>query len=553
MRLKVIKSMLFILIGLYLFIGVQNVLKRDWYYPSMSEAPGDMMDEYYQLADEVDMQVVFFGSSISEWDIDPMKIYKDTGIVTFNMASSGQPFPVSYYLCKEMFKSQHPQVIVMEVSGMFADDFFDGGYHYILDTMPLSRNKLEFASYYASKYAELYGEYKKTDAFISALLPFYQYHSRWSSLSGEDFKKRESLNLYRKGHLPCTGITLSGLTISWMNEIEREICSNDGWTIVMENGIPQKKLNTVLSYSPQINEEYWNMLLDIKELCERNGTELLLIRAPAFGHPIVDGGAWTLLKSQILKEKAKKDDFDLLDLQYDVDLGIDWSRDAGAGTQHLNYLGATKLTGYLEEFLQDRYRLSGEVCEAYEEDMPLYNKICQLSELQMTDNLFQYFEQLSDFNNITIFFAAADDTACGLTDEICQVLNALGLQVDFHNLKYSDAYLAVIENGVNVYEAYSNRKIAYSNILNNGIGYSITSSGFQTGSEAAILIDGKNYARNSRGMNIVVYDNIHNTVLDSVSFDMHDVNYALTAVHTGSNDFLLQFENKLMIQGGRNK
>ena len=247
--------MLFILIGLYLFLGVQNVLKRDWYYPSMSEAPGDMMDEYYQLADEVDMQVVFFGSSISEWDIDPMKIYKDTGIVTFNMASSGQPFPVSYYLCKEMFKSQHPQVIVMEVSGMFADDFFDGGYHYILDTMPLSRNKLEFASYYASKYAEVYGEYKKTDAFISALLPFYQYHSRWSSLSGEDFKKRESLNLYRKGHLPCTGITLSGLTISWMNEIEREICSNDGWTIVMENGIPQKKLNTVLSYSPQSNEE----------------------------------------------------------------------------------------------------------------------------------------------------------------------------------------------------------------------------------------------------------------------------------------------------------
>ncbi len=550
---NLIKTILFILLVICLFIYAQNILKRNWYYPTMIEAPQDMMDEFYQLTNKVSMQAVFLGSSISEWDIDPMKIYKDTGIVTYNMSSSGQPFPVSYYLCKEMFKTQSPKVVVMEASGLFSDSFFDGGYHYILDTMPLSKNKLKFASYYASQWAKEYGEQKKTDALVSALLPFYQYHTRWSALSQSDFSARKQLNLYRKGHMPCTGITPSGLTIDWMNEIEQEIYSNAGWTVVMDDGMPQNEINTSIYYAPQITEEYWDMLMEIKQICEENGAELLLIRAPAFGHPITFDGAWTLMKSNILKEKVALSGIDFLDLQYDVDLGIDWAKDAGAGTQHLNYLGALKLTDYLEGFLQDNYAVSGEVCAAYEEDMPLYDKVCQLSELQLADDLFQYFDKLSYLDNITLFFAATDDIANGLTDEICQMLYALGLEVDFHNMKYSDAYLAVMENGVNVYEAYSNRKLAYSNYLNNGVGYSLTSSGFQVGAEAEITIDGQNYARNGRGMNVVIYDNEHNLVLDSVSFDLHDANNATKVLHTGSNDYLINYENRLMIQEGRNQ
>ncbi len=148
-----VKTISFIVIFLCMFLCVQNVLKRKWYYPSMVEAPSDMMTEFYQLTDKVDMQTVFFGPSGYEWDIDPMDIYKSTGIVTYNMCSSGQPFAVSYYLCKEMFKTQYPDVVVISPSGLFGDDFFNGGYHYILDHMPLSKNKLNFASYYAEQYA----------------------------------------------------------------------------------------------------------------------------------------------------------------------------------------------------------------------------------------------------------------------------------------------------------------------------------------------------------------------------------------------------------------
>ena len=37
----------------------------------------------------------------------------------------------------------------------------------------------------------------------------------------------------------------------------------------------------------------------------------------------------------------------------------------------------------------------------------------------------------------------------------------------------------------------------------------------------SILINGKEYAVNSRGLNIVVYDNINKCVVDSICFDTH--------------------------------
>ena len=52
--------------------------------------------------------------------------------------------------------------------------------------------------------------------------------------------------------------------------------------------------------------------------------------------------------------------------------------------------------------------------------------------------------------------------------------------------------------------------------------FTVSSSGALAGSSSIIQIDERSYSRDSRGMNIVVYDNQIGEVIDSVAFDTHD-------------------------------
>lgn len=128
------------------------------------------------------------------------------------------------------------------------------------------------------------------------------------------------------------------MTISRMNYIARQIYNSKGYKTILKNGSFQKKKILEPVYNPEINEEHWTMLLDLSRICKQNDAELLLLKTPAYGHPITYGGSWTQIKSDLLRERADADGIVFVDLQYDVDLGLDWSKDAGAGTQHLNYL-----------------------------------------------------------------------------------------------------------------------------------------------------------------------------------------------------------------------
>lgn len=51
--------------------------------------------------------------------------------------------------------------------------------------------------------------------------------------------------------------------------------------------------------------------------------------------------------------------------------------------------------------------------------------------------------------------------------------------------------------------------------------YEISSAGYENGNTCSIRIDGTEYAKNMRGINIVVYNHVTKTVVDSVCFDTH--------------------------------
>jgi hypothetical protein len=126
-----------------------------------------------------------------------------------------------------------------------------------------------------------------------------------------------------------------------------------------------------------------------------------------------------------------------------------------------------------------------------------------------------------------ILIAVRDTTGAFLTDDIATGIKALGFTVDLSFEKglkkqHHHSYVGVIDRGQVVCEAVSKQKeTTYYMATREGVFYEVVSKSYPEGNVAVIKIDGVDYATNRRGLNIVVFDPITKTVIDSVCFDTH--------------------------------
>ena len=461
----------------------------------------------------LDIQAFFVGPSFGLFSIDPMRIYEQTGIVSYNISSASQPLEISYYMVKDALRTQSPRYVFLDIGHVFSYWFENPFYRYVLDSMPLNSSKDEFARAYAAHFPEE----KRLAGYLSAYFPIYQYHDRWSELRSMDLALiRQERSTFTKGYYPCPSSIDSGMYVDSVADIN---ASAVGYTSTIENGAADSTLDEERVYQPQIMETEWDVVLRIKALCEEHGAELRLMKIPACVAPQDADSAWTRIKSDMIRAAAAESGIPYIDMMYDVDIGIDWTQDSVDGGTHLNWLGAKKVSDFLAGYLQSECGLAGVRDENYERDVPAYDKMSRVADLMMTDSLAPYLERAAALGDVTVFLSAADDMRSALHPEDMAALNAFGLQTDFNALQYSDAYLAVKEGDAVVYEASSNREISKAGALGCGSDYSVTSCGWLVGSQSEIVIDGTNYSIDWRGINIVVFDNESHLVLDSVAFD----------------------------------
>lgn len=544
---KLLKCLCFVTIAVALFAGIQKILTPKWRYPASDEAPADMLEEFYQLAGEADIQAVFLGGSHMEFAVDPMEIYKETNIASFNLASSGQPFPVSCALCSEMFaQNYHPSVVILDVGNLFHTDFFSAGYRYILDNMAYGPSKIQLAESFASERQDggLY-------TFLSAFVPIYEYHERWNELSAPDFCPVEKRNLYRKGFFSMSNTVMSPFSVDEMNAIAETLHTSSFWEYTLDQGEARVNEYAGTLYSPEINTNYISDLLAMKQLCEAHNAKLILTKVPSTFAPQDYPSAYTKMKYEIIHEFAVNNGIEFLDLFYDTNLAIDWSVDSSDGGKHLNHNGARKVSSYFADYLQNECGLTGTQCTPYDEDIPIYDAVYQLLDLRSADNLPAYLAGLSQVGNVTVFFSASDDMASGLTSEEKSALDSYGLHTDY--ISYRSSYAAVKEDDTLLYEAASNHDIRHQGVLANGKNFSILSSGWLTTSRSEIIVDAVNHSFNHRGINIVVMDNASGLVLDSVAFDTCiEGDHPAVRNLVAEEKYLREYEQYLMIQDAKN-
>lgn len=186
-----------------------------------------------------------------------------------------------------------------------------------------------------------------------------------------------------------------------------------------------------------------------------------------------------------------------------------WSEKSASALKNVQYVLGLDETGIVAD------RTQYDSIMALDENDPMF-KIKTITAID------EYLSCVKD-NGFTVFIAVRDEASNKLKDSTKEILKSMGLQLDWNDNRFRKAYIAVIENENHVIEEITAETTTGPALTTSGsvagVEYNILSAGAENdgGKNCSIVLDGMEWARNQRGLNIVVVDG--NRVIDSVAFD----------------------------------
>ncbi len=268
------------------------------------------------------IDVLYLGSCNMYSSVSPLLIYEQYGITGYAMCCPDQEMSTSYYYLKEALKRQDLKAVVLE-SLFLTNTNGKNRERYnrmAVDYIPLSLNKIELAWDIAKRESPLMKSYDQSApdmllTFAGYMFPLLRYHSRTDLDKNDLFLFQEQYNFY-KGGFPQYNYT-----------------TNDGlyWDKVY-NG---NEINAV-------SRKYVPM---IKQLCDDNGIELVIIKSPNYARWGYDDSYTKLVRNYSEELGIPFVDF------HNVDSVTFEEWDYGYETGRLNIYGVKKLSSTLGSYL----------------------------------------------------------------------------------------------------------------------------------------------------------------------------------------------------------
>lgn len=240
---------------------------------------------------EDSIDVIVVGDSLSYSSISPMELWKDHGIAAYVCGQPGQRIQETYHVLETAFETQAPKLVILETNTMFRGMLADG-------LMNLKETLEEWGNHYISI---LRGHDIWKSFVIDKEYPEENY---------KGFAFRCAVQPYEKGEY------------------------------MMETKQKAQMPDTVIQYMDSIIN-----------LCEKNGTKLLLVSTPS---PL----NYNYSRHNSIQAYAKEHHLEYLDMNLKLEeLGTDWTTDSLDRGDHLNLSGARKVSQYLGEYLSTQYEL----------------------------------------------------------------------------------------------------------------------------------------------------------------------------------------------------
>lgn len=356
---KIVKPIAFIILLSFVLVGTYKIV-------SWKDTTGDYQSSTAQLynTDKDLIDVVFLGSSHCYTNIYPCLLWRDYGYSAFDMAVSGQDKNSTYHDLVEVLKTQHPQVVCVDVYGLlFEEQAVRGNVYRNMLALRTSKNSMDLVKAYVDE--EEWGDF---------FLRWPIVHTRYRELDKYDFVTND-INVYGRGE-----------EVSW----------SDG------NGyapVDAFYCNEIADLS-ETNIEWINKIYD---LSLEHDFDLVFFMAP-FAATVEDQMTINMLGLQAEDMGVPFIDFNKIYPQ----IGYDFNTDA-SDPFHSDAEGAAKVTGYFGSFLAENYGLADhrgdDTYKQWDDNYNYYLHKEQEHNLEKQESFDAYLQYVSVMNDVTVIIS----------------------------------------------------------------------------------------------------------------------------------------------------
>lgn len=451
--LIILKSFLIV----FVFINIFKFLNHKMYTEGVDRG------ESFRNIPEKSIDIIFLGSSHTQYSTIPSLIYRSSGFSSYNLGSSCQPLEISVEFLKESLKRQKPKLVALEIYRVF-ESVCEGDNAIVTGQYKLTGQEKQRVLNMLSEEKAL--EYRQE---------FLNNHNNW-----KDYQDFNRFFKFRNG-----------------NKIEEDVIDyNFGFLeliyIEYDNYWPlEDDIEPVETY---IDQQRIDSIKEIYDICKENGIELMLYFVPLSYSP----------EQAYIKEKvwefARENNIKYLDFMDNVN-GNDFFVQVHGDVHHNFITGANIVSQKLASFILDNYDFepynNEEISKIY-----LNNSNTMLNyilSLELNPKLI--FNRLKEFENVMILKYVGE--ANNLSEEDNQLIKDLGFNNNFVKNPHTD-YFAILKDNKVLIESDEYIKYEFD-----GKTIEISKDG--------ILVDGKdmNYSTthfngsdvvNTSNLTLVVYD-----------------------------------------------
>ncbi len=136
----------------------------------------------------------------------------------------------------------------------------------------------------------------------------------------------------------------------WRQSSSKEIIDMKGY-VYSSKVVPYKEEENQIEKKNRILKKNFIILSEMKEFCDKNDVELLLVEMPSVT-------TWSQERHDDVVEYANENNIKFIDFNYLDEVGIDLSTDSRDGGNHLNINGAMKTTRYISKYISENYSIT---------------------------------------------------------------------------------------------------------------------------------------------------------------------------------------------------